>query len=87
MRLAFLRNLFQNLPAGGGGIGSSRHLASNDNVIGAIANGFGRGCDTFLIAGGGARGANTGNYYFQICAGYAPNPLGFERRTDDSIHP
>ena len=79
MRLAFLRNLFQNLPAGGGGIGSSRHLASNDNVIGAIANGFGRGCDTFLIAGGGARGANTWNYDFQVTTCYAPNALRFER--------
>ena len=42
----------------GGRVGRTRHLTPDDDVVGAVVDGFGGGCDPLLIAGGSAAGTD-----------------------------
>ena len=50
-------------------IGRARHLAADDDVIRAIAHGFGRRRDTLLIARIGATGPDAGRDQDRVLAG------------------
>ena len=69
-----------------GGIGSNVvYLASDDDVIGAVAHSLGGGCDALLIAGGSASGTDTRSDEDGARARLRANRSGFKGRSDEAI--
>src|SRR6266851_3122155 len=80
------RDLVENPLAGSARISGASHLASDHEVVGTCADGFGRRGGTFLIAFGRTLGTDAGNDQRQPRPGDLPDASNFERRANDAVH-